>query len=73
MGKMGQVDDPEVVEAIDHVIKTCQAAGLAIGWFGVTADAVKPYLDRGCTLMTAGVDTLMLASAGKRLLETMRS
>lgn len=72
MGKMGQVDDPEVVQAIDHVIKTCQDAGLAIGWFGVTAEAVRPYLDRGCTLMTAGVDTLMLASGGKRVLKVMR-
>ncbi|MBD3676217.1 MAG: 2,4-dihydroxyhept-2-ene-1,7-dioic acid aldolase [Planctomycetaceae bacterium] len=72
MGKMGQVDDPEVIQAIDHVIKTCQEAGLAIGWFGVTAEAVRPYLDRGCTLMTAGVDTLMLASAGKRVLKVMR-
>jgi len=72
MGKMGQVDDPEVVQAIDHVIQTCQNAELPIGWFGVTAEAVKPYLDRGCTLMTAGVDTLMLASSGKKILQTMR-
>lgn len=72
MGKMGQVDDPEVVAAIDHVIKTCLAANIAIGWFGVTADAVKPYIDRGCSLITASVDTLLLASAGKGILKELK-
>lgn len=72
MGKMGQVSDPEVVEAIDHVIKTCEAAKMPIGWFEVTAKATKPYIDRGCTLITASVDTLLLASAAKEALRTLR-
>jgi 2-keto-3-deoxy-L-rhamnonate aldolase RhmA len=71
MGKMGQVDDPEVVAAVDHVIQTCLNANIAIGWFGVTAESVKPYIDRGCSLITAGVDTLLLASAGKRMLKCL--
>ena len=72
MGKMGQVDDPAVVEAIDHVIATCQKAELAIGWFGISAEAVQPYIERGCSLITAGVDTLMLASAGGRMLKSLK-
>lgn len=72
MGKMGQVDDPEVVAAVDHVIKTCLDANIAIGWFGVTAESVKPYIDRGCSLITAGVDTLLLASAGKGMLKELK-
>ena len=72
MGKMGQVDDPAVVEAIDHVIQTCLNAKIAIGWFGLSSEAVKPYIDRGCTLITASVDTLLLASAGKRMLNSLR-
>lgn len=72
MGKMGQVDDPEVVAGIDHVIKTCLDANIAVGWFGVTAEAVKPYIDRGCSLITASVDTLLLAGAGKRMLNELR-
>lgn len=72
MGKMGQVNDPEVVAAIDHVIATCQKAEIPIGWFGVTAEAVKPYIDRGCTLITAGVDTTLLASAAKKMLNSLR-
>ena len=73
MGKMGQVDDPAVVEAIDHVIKTCLDAKIAVGWFAVTPEAVQPYAERGCTLITAGVDTLLLASAAKNVLQSLRA
>lgn len=72
MDRMGQVDDPSVVEAIDHVIRTCREAGIAVGWFGVSAAAVQPCIDRGCTLITAGVDTLLLAEAARKMLSTLR-
>lgn len=72
MGKMGQVDDPAVVAAIEHVLRTCQQARIPVGWFAVTAAAAQPYIDRGCTLITAGVDVLLLADAAKRTLQTLR-
>jgi 2-dehydro-3-deoxyglucarate aldolase len=72
MGRMGQVDDPVVVEAIDHVLRTCREAGIAVGWFGVSGAAVQPYIDRGCTLITASVDTLLLAEAARTLLASLR-
>jgi len=72
LGKMGQVDDPQVVDAIDHVTNTCQAAGIPLGMFGVTAESLFPYIDRGYTLIVAGVDTLFLASAARRMLEQVR-
>jgi 2-dehydro-3-deoxyglucarate aldolase len=68
LGRMGQVDDPLVVDAIQHVTETCLAAGIPLGYFGVTAEAVRPYMERGYTLIVAGVDTLFLGSAAKRLL-----
>ena len=72
MNKMGQLEDPEVVAAINHVIETCKKANMPIGWFGISADAVRPYIERGCTLITSGVDTLMLAQAGDRMLNSLR-
>lgn len=72
MGKMGQVDDPKVVAAVEHVIQTCLRASTPIGWFGVSSESVKPYLDRGCTLITAGVDTLLLAGAARTMLHSLR-
>jgi len=72
LGKMGQIDDPAVTGAIDHVTKTCRAAGMPLGYFGVTADAVRPYVERGYTLIVAGVDTLLLGGAAKSLLSELR-
>lgn len=72
MGKMGQVDHPDVLEAIGHVTKTCREAGIPLGYFGVTAAAVRPYLAQGYTLIVAGVDTLLLSSAAQRLLSDLR-
>lgn len=62
LGKMGQVDAPEVLEAIDHITKTCQAADMPLGYFGVTAEAIRPYAEKGYTLLVGGVDVLFLGS-----------
>lgn len=72
LGRMGQVDDPVVVEAIERVIRVCLDAGMPLGFFGVTAEAVKPYVARGCTLICAGVDTLLLGSSAGTLLEELK-
>jgi 2-keto-3-deoxy-L-rhamnonate aldolase RhmA len=69
---MGQIDDALVVAAIGRVTDVCRAAGMTLGYFGVTAAAVQPYVARGYTLIVAGVDTLYLASGAKALLEELR-
>ena len=71
MGKMGQVDDPEVIAAIDHVTKTCQAAGMPLGYFGVSPEAIKPYVEQGYTLIVAGTDTIFLASGARHFLKKL--
>jgi 2-dehydro-3-deoxyglucarate aldolase len=73
LGKMGQIDDPEVVSAIGRVTDACRAVGMPMGYFGVTAAAVRPYLARGYTLIVAGVDTLYLANGAKALLAELRA
>lgn len=72
LGHTGKLDHPSVVAAIDHITKTCQAAKIPLGYFGVNAAAVKPFMDRGYTLIVAGVDTLMLAGGAKRLLADLQ-
>ena len=72
LGKMGRIDDPAVTDAIEHVSKTCQAAGIPLGCFGLSAAALRPYMERGYTLIAAGVDTLFLGGAAKRMLEELR-
>jgi 2-dehydro-3-deoxyglucarate aldolase len=72
LGLLGQVEHPEVVAAIDRVTAVCQQAGMPLGVFGVSATAVQPYIGKGYTLITAGVDTLFLSSAASRLLKQVR-
>jgi 2-keto-3-deoxy-L-rhamnonate aldolase RhmA len=72
LGRMGQLDHPEVVQAIEHVTEVCRAAGMPLGIFGVSAEAVQPYLARGYTLIVAGVDTLLLGQAARQLLDQLR-
>ncbi len=72
LGRMGRIDDPVVIEAIDEVTRICQAAGIPLGYFGVSAQAVRPYMERGYSLIAAGVDTLMIVGAARRLLEDLR-
>jgi 2-dehydro-3-deoxyglucarate aldolase len=72
LGKMGQIDDPAVVAAIDHITTVCQQAKIPLGHFGVTAAAVQPFIDRGYTLITAGVDTLFLGQSAGQMLKQLR-
>jgi 2-keto-3-deoxy-L-rhamnonate aldolase RhmA len=72
LGKMGQIDDPKVTDAIEHVTKTCQAAGIPLGYFGSSAAAIRPFMNRGYTLITASVDVLFLAGAARQLLGELR-
>ena len=73
LGKMGQIDDPSVVRAIRRVTDACRAAGMPLGYFGVTAAAVAPYAAQGYSLLVAGVDTLFLGNGAKALLAELKS
>lgn len=72
MGLMGQIDHPDVVAAIDRVTQVCKAASKPLGIFGVTSQAVQPYIERGYTLIVVGVDTLMLANGAGKMLRDLR-
>jgi len=72
LGKMGQFDDPQFIEAIDHVTETCLAAKIPLGIFGVSPAAVRPYIERGYTLIVVGVDTMLLASTTEHMLKELR-
>jgi 2-dehydro-3-deoxyglucarate aldolase len=72
LGKIGEVDHPDVIKAVDHVTQVCRHAGVALGIFGVSASAVKPYIDKGYTLIIAGVDTVMLGQAGHDMVSQLK-
>ena len=72
LGKIGQVTDPVVLNAIDEIAESCKAAGVKLGIFGVSAEAVKPYIDKGFTLITAGVDSLFIIKSANEILAEIR-
>ncbi len=72
LGKTGQFDDPAVVAAIDRITIACLASKFPLGYFGITAEAVEPFIKRGYTLIVVGVDTLLLGTAAKNLLAELR-
>lgn len=73
MGKIGQVTDPEVLAAIERIRQACLNANVALGFFGLTAESLKPYADLGYTLLCCGTETSILSSGGAEILETLRS
>jgi 2-dehydro-3-deoxyglucarate aldolase len=72
MGLPGQVDHPDVRAAIQHVAQVCFEAGMPIGIFGMTAEAVRPYITQGFKFIVCGADTVLLGNAARQLLEQLR-
>ena len=73
LAKIALEHDSEVTDAIDHVTRVCQDAGVKLGAFGISAAAVKPFIDNGFTLITASIDTLMLGQAAQNLLAEIKN
>ena len=72
LGRIGEVNHPEVQEAISRVAAVCKAANIKLGYFGVNASAVKPVIENGFTLITVGVDTLFVIKSATETLEELR-
>lgn len=72
MGKLGQVEHPDVLAAIDKVREACQKAGRTLGIFSGSPDRGKTFLDQGYTLLAVGIDTLLLGRAARHIVDTLR-
>ena len=71
-GKMGQIADPEVLAGINRITHTCQGVQMPLGYFGISFDAVKPWMDKGYSLIVAGVDVLFLGNGARRMMKDLR-
>ena len=72
MGLMGQVDHPEIVEAIDRVGRACQQRDITLGYFGTTAESVQDYVSKGYHLICAGTDAGFVTAGAEETLEKLR-
>ena len=73
LGRPGEVDHPIVQSAIEKIIGACQSANISMGIFGVSADAVVPYKEKGFNLLTVGTDTAFLINAASETLSRMNN
>ena len=72
MGRIGEIDHPDVVAAIDRVGQACRQQEIALGYFGTTAESVKEYIDKGYHLICAGVDAGFVTSGAQQVLQALR-
>ena len=72
MGKPGRIDDVDVQGQIETVRRACSAHNVALGIFGLDAAAVRPFIDRGYTLLAVGMDTLFLGQSARRVLSAVK-
>lgn len=72
LGKIGQVTDQTVKNAIERITDACLAANTKLGIFGVSQEAVEPYLDKGFSLITVGVDALFVVKSASETLNGVR-
>jgi 2-dehydro-3-deoxyglucarate aldolase len=72
MGLPGQVNHPDVQAAIRHAARACFEAGMPVGIFGLSAAAVRPYIEQGFCFVVCGVDTILLGNAARQLLKDLR-
>ncbi|MGH8120244.1 MAG: HpcH/HpaI aldolase family protein [Gammaproteobacteria bacterium] len=73
LGRIGQVQDRKVTAAIDRIVRVCKAAGVRLGFFGVSNEAVRPRIKQGLTLITVGVDCLFLTKSAQATLAELRA
>ncbi len=72
LGHSGEVEHPEVINAIEKVVQACQKENVKLGYFGVNVEAVRPYIDKGFTLITVGVDSLLILNSAQQMLTELR-
>jgi len=73
LGKIGEVSSPDVAAAISRVRDCCRKKDIPLGIFAATAEGIQPYATQGYTLLTAGIDAMLLGRAYEELLRTVRA
>lgn len=75
MGIPGQLDHPDMVAALEKFMSACQAQGTSAGTHLVQPNArnIREAIEQGYTLVTLGLDNLLLHGAASQILEVARA
>jgi len=72
MGKIGQVNHPEVQAQVEKVRQVCLDTGMPVGIFTTNPEEVKSLIKKGYTLIAVGIDTIFLGRALTQALEIIK-
>jgi 2-dehydro-3-deoxyglucarate aldolase/4-hydroxy-2-oxoheptanedioate aldolase len=72
MGKMGNLTDPDVRNAIATIAECCKKAGLRVGIFVDAAETAAAYIRQGFTLIAISTDGLYMALGAKETLNSLK-
>ena len=72
MGKMGNVTDADVRNAISTMAECCKNAGVRLGIFTDTAETAAAYIEQGFTLIAISTDGLYMAQGAKKTLISLK-
>lgn len=72
-GKIGDVNDSEIQEAINRVLAACKQSHIAAGIFSPAPVVALDYLHRGFSLLAVGTDTLTLGRAAAHDVAMLRA
>jgi 2-keto-3-deoxy-L-rhamnonate aldolase RhmA len=72
-GVPGQIESPQVIDAIAEVTALCMEAGKPCGIFAATMDKALEYAGLGFELVAVGIDVAILLNACKKMLQDLRS
>ncbi len=70
-GKLGQINDDEVQQAIAIIRKACEQHGMPLGIFALQPEHGKIYLSQGFKLIALGIDAHFMWTAAKASLESL--
>src|SRR5262249_4692291 len=59
-GKLGQIQDAEVQQAIDTVFSACKKQGIPVGIFALQPEVGRACLKKGFDLLAVGIDAHFL-------------
>jgi 2-keto-3-deoxy-L-rhamnonate aldolase RhmA len=71
-GKLGQLQDKQVQDAIETVHRTCEKLGIPCGAFALQSEAGQSYLAKGFELIAVGIDVHFLWNAAQRSVTALK-
>jgi 4-hydroxy-2-oxoheptanedioate aldolase len=72
LGMPGEIDHPQVVQAIERIVATVRKSGRGVGIYADNVEAAKKWIAVGVQFIALSVDTAIYYQGCKRLVSALR-